>query len=443
MCSLFLVRHARIQDKKTSGGQRRGVNNNMEILNSGSFVPLENREKIDQLIYTAREIATELSKADGFQNSGQTNHQLGLEVWDGAEYVCRAHEEANIRNLFLSKFLERLREIDKENNIHAKTAAVTKPVTAATIQHSAPAVSLRPPEPPAKITVPEQPPQTTGQDEYLGMVSEDDEPQVPTPSYADECVPGYDPAFEALVERLDNEQPEQQQGQAAEVLSEPIIAEPLTSQVAAESSVQETTQIQPASVEQPVQSEAVAEKTQTGIEATGKSAEEPDLNPPAAVELNAPNDTAANEVEPEAAVTVEPEQIESIVIAEKEPYNFDGCTVTAVVQLLPEAEGVRKCVVSVRTHDFTPRVAIVDVAAADILSQISGTLGLAFEQYRNELPARAADKLKKEKPAAKKQSKSGSKDASAQTKAKNPESTASPSTPPAATEQSQQGLFAS
>ena len=59
----------------------------MEILNSGSFVPLDNREKIDQLIYTARELATEVSRAEGFQSSSQTNDQLGLEMWKGAEYV--------------------------------------------------------------------------------------------------------------------------------------------------------------------------------------------------------------------------------------------------------------------------------------------------------------------------------------------------------------------
>ena len=46
----------------------------MDILNSGSFVTLDNREKIDQLIYTARELATEVSRAEGFQNGGQTNY---------------------------------------------------------------------------------------------------------------------------------------------------------------------------------------------------------------------------------------------------------------------------------------------------------------------------------------------------------------------------------
>ena len=86
----------------------------MEILNSGSFVPLDNREKIEQLIFTAKTLATELSRTEGFRGSGPTNHQLGLEMWKGAEYMCRAHEEATIRNLFLSKFLEKLRDIERQ-----------------------------------------------------------------------------------------------------------------------------------------------------------------------------------------------------------------------------------------------------------------------------------------------------------------------------------------
>ena len=87
----------------------------MDILNSGSFIPLDNREKIEQLIFTATTLATEVSRTEGFQSSGPTNYQLGLEMWKGAEYICRSHEEVTIKNLFLSKFLERLREIEKHN----------------------------------------------------------------------------------------------------------------------------------------------------------------------------------------------------------------------------------------------------------------------------------------------------------------------------------------
>jgi len=67
------------------------------------------------LIFTAKTLADEVRRTEGFQSSGPTNHQLGLEMWKGAEYMCRAHEEATIRNLFLSKFLETLREVEKQS----------------------------------------------------------------------------------------------------------------------------------------------------------------------------------------------------------------------------------------------------------------------------------------------------------------------------------------
>ena len=87
----------------------------MEILNSGSFIPLDNRERIEQLIFTARTLAEEVSRNDGFQSSGQSNQQIGLELWNGAQYMTRSHEEVTVRNIFLSKFLERLREIERES----------------------------------------------------------------------------------------------------------------------------------------------------------------------------------------------------------------------------------------------------------------------------------------------------------------------------------------
>ena len=86
----------------------------MEILNSGSFIPLDNREKIEQLIFTAQTLASEVHQNAGFQGSAQTNQQIGLELWKGAEYMTRSHEEVTIRNIFLSKFLEKLRDLERE-----------------------------------------------------------------------------------------------------------------------------------------------------------------------------------------------------------------------------------------------------------------------------------------------------------------------------------------
>ena len=390
----------------------------MEILNSGSFIPLDNKEKMEQLAFTAATLATEVSRSDGFQSGGQANHQLGLELWSGAEYVCRAHEEATIKNLFLSKFLQSLRVIDKQNG------GQPRPLQAQLVNPAAPRPSdpVQPIPDPSHavrtdpVPVPVQPvqpqpapvyqPQDPARDEYLGIVSPDEKGESNKPSYADECVPGYDPEIEALVEKFDNESSEP----AADISNEPV------SDAA----------------------DAIEQSLSTDLVET-EVISESESDSPDVVEQSASTETRETEVAPNQNETTVVESIESIVIPEMEPYNFDGCTVTAVIQLLPESNGVRKCVVSVRTHDFTPRVAIVDVEIADALSQISATLGLAFEQYRTELPARAAEKVKKEKPA-KKQSKSPAKAGKATSTAPSkPDAQTTPPTNAAATDQTQQG----
>lgn len=381
----------------------------MDILSSGSFVPLDNKERMEQLVFTAKTLATEVSRAEGFQSSGPSNYQLGLEMWKGAEYVCRAHEEANIKNIFLSKFLETLREIEKQNAVRPGPpqaqvidSPTVRPPDRVNLQVST--TTLANPPGPVPLSEASRSPDLALQrepeepaDEYLGVVSDHDEAESKGGSYSDECMPECDPDIEALVDRLEAEHPES----VGTGLGQTDVA------AAANSSPANT---------------------------------EPDDPSPA--ERNALGEALEAEIHTEPGDSPEPCPVESIVLTEKEAYNFDGCTVTAVVQLLPEADGARKCVISIRTHDFTPSVAIVDVTTADAFSQISGALGLVFEQYRNELPARAAEKLKKEKPAAKKATKSATK--ASKTAAATAKSDAAPtaSTEVAATDRNQQGLFA-
>lgn len=384
----------------------------MEILNSGSFVPLDNREKIDQLIYTARELATEVSRAEGFQSSGQTNHQLGLEMWKGAEYVCRAHEEANIRNLFLSKFLERLREIERQATVQIMTAQAPTVIPERVRQPVALPAPVQSP-PPQIVTnqTQHEPPQ----DEYLGVFPSDDQTGNDRPSYLDECVP----EFEAEIAAMNNG------AGPADLITPPT-----------EDSIEDEPQISTPSED--LRAEEVAEAAENGESESDTSV----------TKEQGPSDEIVEEkVEPEARKSAASGSIESIILAEKEPYNLEACTVTAVIQLLPESSGFRKCVVSLRTHDFAPMVAVSESGAAEIIPHISAALSEAFERYRLDLPAKAAERLKKEKPAAKKQSKPGSKAAkatTAQTKtATSSETPAAAPTQIAETDQSQQGLFTS
>ena len=332
----------------------------MDILNSGSFVPLENREKVEQLIFTAKTLATEVSRTEGFQSSGPTNHQLGLEMWKGAEYMCRAREEATIRNLFLSKFLETLREIERQTAVQPR-AAVVKATTA--YQPDSLTSSATPASP--QVVAAERP-QELPQDEYLGVISADAEVVTERPSYTDECVP----EFEAEIAEMRN------RTQVGEVIATPSDHVPDEPNDSTLSDIQE--------LEEWVVSEAP--KADVAV------IKEPDPD----------GEYIDKGVSAETLAADQAPTIDSIVLSEKEPYNFDSCTVTAVMQLLPEDTGIRKCVVSVRSHDFIPQISISELEVADFNAGTNRLLTEAIERYRTELPVLAAEKIKKAKPVSKK-----------------------------------------
>jgi hypothetical protein len=81
----------------------------MEILSAGAFINLENQEKIEQLKFTAAELANAAIETTGFVNSEESGKNLALEFWQGLEYMSRETEEATIKNIFLNHFLDRLR----------------------------------------------------------------------------------------------------------------------------------------------------------------------------------------------------------------------------------------------------------------------------------------------------------------------------------------------
>ncbi len=398
--------------RKISGRQRSGVRTNMDILNSGSFVPLDNREKIEQLKFTAKTLATEVSRTEGFQSSGPTNHQLGLEMWKGAEYVCRAHEEANIRNLFLSKFLETLRDIERQTSVKPNPvqAQVVNPPTARPPDPIQTQVVTTPATPahPSPVIVPAPPPHET-RDEYLGVISQDEGIVTKRQSYADECVPEWE-------------------AEIAETNTGSETVE-VTSAAAVESKAGEPKVLMP-SEDREAEESVVVEGVDTNDPESG-SMEEP-----------VDREVTAESPTPEIAAG-----IDSIVLSEMEPYNFDSCTVTSVIQLLPTNGGIRKCVVSVRSHDFAPQITISDLSNGDVHEGMKQCLETALGRYRTNLPVLAAEKVKKQKPASKKRTSKADDKGTKASSVSDAKTSVGSTTPPTAQNpeaaKDQQNLFAS
>jgi len=321
----------------------------MEILNSGSFIPLDNRERIEQLIFTARTLADEVRKNDGFEQSGQTNQQIGLELWKGADYVTRAHEEVTIRNIFLSKFLERLRDVQRVSN----PRPVLSPNAAPTVVEVPIAHSLELNTETIAVTPSESDVESVD-DEFLGVI-EPDEICESRPSYADECTPDFERELSPEINAVDS--------------------------LADNNDGRESTQFGRSEEPAPdvVSNELILEDEQGAEEPTPITPDQQIMIP----------------------TTEEAETVRSIVLTEKEPYNFEACTITAVIQLLPEVNGERDCVLSVRSHDFSPEITFSKVIG-NSQTDIPAKLTSAFDQYRSALPILAAVKLKKEKSSGRK-----------------------------------------
>jgi len=113
------------------------------------------------------------------------------------------------------------------------------------------------------------------------------------------------------------------------------------------------------------------------------------------------SDTSEKEFE-----TKEVEVADSLSLPEKEPYQFNKCTVTATIQLLPVVENsdTRKAILSVKTHDFAPNITLVEVSVNGLTAALAPEIEKILTQYQTDLPFKVMDKMKKEKAATKRNS---------------------------------------
>lgn len=296
----------------------------MEILSAGSFINLENKEKIGQLKHTAFELANAAIGTTGFVNEEEPARKLALEFWQGLEYMCRENEQATIQSIFTGHFLERLREFRSVNSETKMVAIDENPTILA--------------ETSQKLT--------NSEDEFLGVV-------------------------DASVT------------EAATLEEDRNLNRNLPTQVEEFSEEgNESVENVPIEISETVSSEPSLEKPE--IPAVKWSAETEQSKAEDQVEVKTP--------------------VNSLILPEKEPYQFDKCTVTATIQLLPTDENsdFRKVILSVRTHDFAPQISMVEISRNNLPLALTPEIEKGLAKYEADLPVKVMDKMKREKSKVKK-----------------------------------------
>ena len=269
----------------------------MQILTSGSFINLENGEKIEQLIFTAKAIADSAVQTEGLASSEENNKRLALKIWQGAEYMTREHEQARIQNLFINNFLERLREI-----------------APASVQ----AANALPENSPVESNAP--------RDEFLGFVTNAAENEIQEIASKDDAVAENTEA------------------------TNPVEIFPPSDETAMAESIQD---------EKP---ESGTAKSFESL--TGETVETRTIEPESGKAIEPKQKTEVSIAEVSQTIKAEKSAIGTITLPEKEPYCWDDCTITATIQLLPVEAGIRRAVLSVRTHDFAPQISVVELIGA-------------------------------------------------------------------------------
>ncbi|MBK6588046.1 MAG: hypothetical protein IPG22_07110 [Acidobacteria bacterium] len=257
--------------------------------------------------------------------------------------MTRSHEEVTIRNIFLSKFLERLREIERET-VQLSSSPIPPSIPAA-VETTVPTNSAIFTEPQTHIQTEST---VEAKDEFLGIVDSEESVQE-RPSYANECKPECE---EEIVSMLDS----------AEAFSN---VEP-----------PDEARVEHNSVPPPILNLEVEESQEHDAV---KSASEVESDPEPTRSIESLDDSVSDRNDTEQSVR-------SVVLSEKEPYNFDACTITVVIQLLPESNGSRDSVVSVRSHGFAPQIAFVNRCNESGEFNLSDPISAALDEYQ-KLPS--------------------------------------------------------
>jgi hypothetical protein len=304
----------------------------MQVLTSGSFINLDNQEKVEQLIFTAKEIAVAASGSDDFNNEEESNRNFADEIWQSAEYMCREHEAARVKAIFTNAFLERLREL--------RGAAATE-------------ARVEVAEVVSQDNMPELAEETeTPRDEFLGIVSEETSGENNNAQEQNSVVESTNQIAAAENEFIER------QSESKENLPN-------------DDEDSRFAQTEQSSASAPIENEIGDETEVANSEIEAENADE------ATAVANADSTLGST-----AAVG-------ALRLPDKEPYQFDKCTVTATIQLFPtsESSASRKAVLSVRTHDFAPQISMITLSGSDLPAALMPELQKVLSRYQSDLPA--------------------------------------------------------
>ena len=340
----------------------------MQTLTPGSFLNLENDEKVEALKLTARRLAEHTANVVTENLNASALENLADNLWDKAKYVALDVERRRLRDSFAQNFTERFRELKPEDskaeipNLESLPAAGL--VQNADFNRQSPALEIAECDDGENAAVPSSSlPQKSATevegktDEFLGFV-QSGEPSADgsvaetdaSPFLPEESVQSVArPANEMTAEVSKAEKQFVSDAQTPNVDGSRVIADVLT--------------------ENPP-----GTKSQTEVAAAGSVAKSSSQ----AVSADKPSAQAADG---------------------GEPFEFGKCTINLNLILLPSSAGGngRKAIISTTSHKLPPEVELLEIGEAEDLTKIAALVQGKLERFKQTLPVKYIEQLRASK----------------------------------------------
>lgn len=306
----------------------------MQTLTAGSFLNLENFEAVEALKFTARRLADHTAGVITAENlNAHQLENLANNLWDKAAYVTRETERRRLQQIFVENFSERLREL--------------KPCIASTENRGFET-------PPANSVKEFALPSEGERDEFLGIVKTDE------------------PFIKATVAENDTPETLQTEIEHSVVQNSGETAKPendLTPLVETPNSENQTADL--------------AAQTEVSVKETSNVAK-------------------TEEIAKAAPAGSKPQVPASAVIGEaktaydKEPFEFEKCTINLNLTLLPTESGnpERKVIISAVSHNLPPEIDFLEITEDSDLTRIADSVREKLARFRQTLPVKYIEQLR-------------------------------------------------
>lgn len=349
----------------------------MQTLTAGSFLNLENASTVEALKFTARRLAEHTANVVKENLQAAALENLANSLWQKAEYVARETERRRLHQIFVENFSERFREL-KPETVEAQKSELTVSPVEATIKNAE-----SDEQSPAPLTNESGDAESAAASKNVSLSVSPEESAAVVEGKRDEFlgfVESGEPFGDALATDANVEAATTAQT-IAQADTE-LVAEPSKSEN--QSSIEITNSAnQPADTADqsvpPTSENSITAKTEATVSASADSK-------PATTTTAATTSASKNGV--------------SAVAADgREPFEFEKCTISLNLTLLPAELGktARRVIVGATSHNLPPEIDFLEISEGGDLTQIACLVRDKLARFRQTLPVKYIEQLRASK----------------------------------------------